>query len=133
MYLQVWNGIEINSTTFGRTVEWRGGVPCLRENFPPETFAHENYGQGFNVSTHITQCIMYHPRPPYPIFRLAIGIAQQTSSNATMALVFPGSGSVMANMIVLLWNSIVTIAQGIYLDQTLNVPNLLQGDRQGGK
>ena len=25
MYLQVWNGIEINSTTFGRTVEWRGG------------------------------------------------------------------------------------------------------------
>ena len=25
MYLQVWNGIQINSTTFGRTVEWRGG------------------------------------------------------------------------------------------------------------
>ena len=66
MYLQVWNGIEINSTTFGRTVEWRGGVPCLRENFPPETFAHENYGQGFNVNTHITQCILYHPGPSYP-------------------------------------------------------------------
>ena len=77
MYLQVWNGIEINSTTFGRTVEWRGGgvfgnhsgvkaiiikkityalldaqlsgIPGLRKNFPPETFAHENYGQGFNA------------------------------------------------------------------------------------
>ena len=76
---------------------------------------------------------MYHPGPSYPIFRLAIGIAQQTSSNATMALVFPGKESVMASMIVLLWNWIVTIVQGIYLNQALNLLHRDQEGRSKGK
>ena len=47
MGLQVWNGVEINSTDFRPTLEWRGR--CPRENFPVDTFAHENWGHGYKV------------------------------------------------------------------------------------
>ena len=47
--MQVWNGIEINSTDFRPTHEWRG---CPRENFAADTFAHENWGFGFEVMTY---------------------------------------------------------------------------------
>ena len=50
MVLQVWNGIEINSTDFRPTLEWRR--QCPRENFPADTFAHENWGRGYKVTTY---------------------------------------------------------------------------------
>ena len=56
--MQVWNGVEINSTDFRPTYEWRGHPlrsECPRENFPADTFAHENWGRGYKVTTNCFQ------------------------------------------------------------------------------